>query len=70
VNFLKATMSNTDYVLEGTTQPQSIVRNIYWESSYAFIKVYMVIVFLIFLFFCVWRGGGIVINMDSCHACF
>ncbi|XP_008658994.1 CCR4-NOT transcription complex subunit 1 isoform X3 [Zea mays] len=38
VNFLKATMSNTDYVLEGTTQPQSIVRNIYWESSYAFIK--------------------------------
>ncbi|XP_008658992.1 CCR4-NOT transcription complex subunit 1 isoform X2 [Zea mays] len=39
VNFLKATMSNTDYVLEGTTQPQSIVRNIYWESSYAFIKV-------------------------------
>ncbi|XP_066384368.1 LOW QUALITY PROTEIN: uncharacterized protein [Miscanthus floridulus] len=39
VNFLKATMSNTDYVLEGTTQPQSIAKNIYWESCYVFIKV-------------------------------
>ncbi|ONL92530.1 transcription regulator [Zea mays] len=39
VDFLKATMSNTDNVLEGMSQPQSIVKNLYWESCCVFIKV-------------------------------
>ncbi|ONL92550.1 transcription regulator [Zea mays] len=38
VDFLKATMSNTDNVLEGMSQPQSIVKNLYWESCCVFIK--------------------------------
>ncbi|RCV47021.1 hypothetical protein SETIT_9G577600v2 [Setaria italica] len=40
VNFLKGTMSNTDYILVATTQqPRAIVTNLYWESCPVFIKV-------------------------------
>ncbi|KAL6645362.1 hypothetical protein ACP70R_016970 [Stipagrostis hirtigluma subsp. patula] len=40
VNFLKETMNNTAYVIDGTAQqPEAVVANIYWESSPVFIKV-------------------------------